>query len=217
MRWKDSSNSEMIKTELEEDYLREDHYSPLRKRKTVWPTSLNVGQKPYIMSGIGILILVILILVLFSSGNRNQSKLQSTQLTEKIQHLEERLIRLENIGERIDKLESQQEKIEQLTVKLNQIETSGALQNKRIAAQLNELHKRIGSNGSKDTAKKPVSKPPVQEQTPQIHQVRSGETLYAISRRYGIPVDTLRRLNKLAPNADIYPGQKILLNTSKTR
>jgi uncharacterized protein (TIGR00159 family) len=43
------------------------------------------------------------------------------------------------------------------------------------------------------------------------HLVRSGETLWGISRRYGVTVEELRRLNQLEPGAVIYPGQKISL------
>jgi LysM repeat protein len=45
--------------------------------------------------------------------------------------------------------------------------------------------------------------------TTSYHQVRSGETLYSISRRYGMQVDELRRLNQLGAQDAIYPGQKL--------
>lgn len=51
-----------------------------------------------------------------------------------------------------------------------------------------------------------------------VYQVKSGDTLYSISRRfmpiYGLSVNELRALNKLAPGMAIYPGQKIYLNSS---
>jgi LysM repeat protein len=43
------------------------------------------------------------------------------------------------------------------------------------------------------------------------HEVLAGETLYGISRRHGITVDDLRRLNKLEPEATIYPEQRLLI------
>lgn len=43
------------------------------------------------------------------------------------------------------------------------------------------------------------------------HLVRSGETLWGISRRYGVTVEELRRLNQLKPGEAIYPDQKISL------
>ncbi len=51
------------------------------------------------------------------------------------------------------------------------------------------------------------------------YRVSSGDTLYQISRRfgplYGLTVEELRKLNKLAPGAAIYPGQKLLLSPGK--
>jgi LysM repeat protein len=43
------------------------------------------------------------------------------------------------------------------------------------------------------------------------HRVRAGESLYGISRRYGVTIEELRRLNKLPQEATIYPDQKLLI------
>ena len=47
--------------------------------------------------------------------------------------------------------------------------------------------------------------------TPNIHVVKPGETLYRISRRYGVKVDTLRKWNKL-PDDIIEVGQKLIVS-----
>lgn len=46
------------------------------------------------------------------------------------------------------------------------------------------------------------------------HTVRSGETLWGISRRYGLTVEELRNLNNLSPKVTIYPDQKLLLGAT---
>jgi LysM repeat protein len=46
--------------------------------------------------------------------------------------------------------------------------------------------------------------------SPTIHVVKPGETLYRISRRYGVKVDTLRKWNKL-PDDIIEVGQKLIV------
>jgi len=43
------------------------------------------------------------------------------------------------------------------------------------------------------------------------HVVKPGETLYRISRRYGVKVDTLRKWNKL-PDDIIEVGQKLIVS-----
>lgn len=47
--------------------------------------------------------------------------------------------------------------------------------------------------------------------TPAIHEVRSGESLWTIARRYGLSIDFLRRLNRLGARAMVHPGQKLKL------
>lgn len=46
------------------------------------------------------------------------------------------------------------------------------------------------------------------------HLVQKGETLYGISRKYGIDIQTLTELNKLKGNV-IQPGQRLLLGESR--
>ena len=47
--------------------------------------------------------------------------------------------------------------------------------------------------------------------TPTTHEVRSGDSLWTIARRYGLGIDALRRLNKLGARAVVHPGQKLKL------
>ncbi|GAB4396001.1 MAG: hypothetical protein OHK0053_08360 [Microscillaceae bacterium] len=46
----------------------------------------------------------------------------------------------------------------------------------------------------------------------QIHIVQAGETLFGLSRRYGLSVETLRQLNGLSPTTPILVGQKLLIS-----
>jgi LysM repeat protein len=48
-----------------------------------------------------------------------------------------------------------------------------------------------------------------------MHAVQKGETIYGISRKYGIPADQLMKLNKLGPNDPIKPGQQLVLGPAK--
>ncbi len=71
-----------------------------------------------------------------------------------------------------------------------------------------------------NTARMPVSAPSPARQvmsgkppsSGRVHTVRSGETLYAIARRYGCSMQALARQNSIrGPNYPIRPGQKIRL------
>jgi len=48
------------------------------------------------------------------------------------------------------------------------------------------------------------------KETPRFYEVKSGDSLWIISRRYQIPVATLQKLNNLQ-NSNLKIGQKILL------
>ena len=65
----------------------------------------------------------------------------------------------------------------------------------------------------KFASKKPTPDQP-KERTVRYHNVRAGETLWGISRRYGLTIDELSRLNELAPGTVIYPGQKLKLDSA---
>lgn len=49
-------------------------------------------------------------------------------------------------------------------------------------------------------------------QTSTIHKVRSGESLWSISRKYDLSVTQLAALNKLSPSAPLHAGKKIIVH-----
>ncbi|MDL2296985.1 peptidoglycan DD-metalloendopeptidase family protein [Bacteroidales bacterium OttesenSCG-928-E04] len=53
---------------------------------------------------------------------------------------------------------------------------------------------------------------PQPQQTIRYHTVKKGETLYRISAKYNVPVETLIKINKLPANGAIREGQKLLVN-----
>jgi len=217
MKWKDSYNSGKMKAELEEDYFDEEHYSSLKKNKMGLSKFLKISEKPYVLTGMGILVLVMFIVVLFARGQQSTNQKQITALEESLNLLQDRLVRLENSGERIGNLELHQKKLEQFAGRLNHVEKSISLRMDRLAKQLDNLQKKITQTKPKASATQKTASPPKPRTGPRVHQVRRGETLYSIGRQYGVTIETLRRLNKLARGVTIYPGQKILLGPSKSR
>lgn len=67
------------------------------------------------------------------------------------------------------------------------------------------------SSGSKDAEIAAQSAAPVKAGTI-IHVVKPGETLFRISRRYGIEIEKLRKMNKL-PDDIIEVGQRLVVGT----
>ncbi|MEM6910586.1 MAG: LysM peptidoglycan-binding domain-containing protein [Verrucomicrobiota bacterium] len=53
--------------------------------------------------------------------------------------------------------------------------------------------------------------PPVSRGTGTLHTIQRGETLFSISRRYGVPVATLTSANQLSDPSKIFAGQKLTI------
>ena len=76
----------------------------------------------------------------------------------------------------------------------------------------NETHNTLPKKMAEEKSQKAESSKVSEKNTnKRYHTVRSGETLYSISRRNDLTVQKIRRLNKLNNSSLIYPGQKLLL------
>ena len=71
-----------------------------------------------------------------------------------------------------------------------------------------QADKKVSTESPKKSKYKAVKK--------RYHEVKKGETLYRISKQYGITVDELRRLNKLSPTQPIEVGQKLLVSKASS-
>ncbi len=184
----------------EEESSQYDAYSALEDRKT--------GRKAvyfYVAAGLGLLILV-LAFVIFGNGSDRQALAKRMETLEKrLDDMEFRLANLvqsaagndldslhkanQDLGRRFDALERK------LEGRLNQINTA-----------LTRLQKKPPPAPPKPAA--PSVQAPAKPKT-RLHTVQKGETLYQISRKYGLSVDNLRKLNGIDQDFKIYPGQKI--------
>jgi LysM repeat protein len=119
------------------------------------------------------------------------------------QRFDEMTMNLTNLELRIGCLEKQNAEL--------QTKISNSVIVNKVETQVSALEKQItpsqaDKKSSTDTSKKSKA---VKKR---YHEVKRGETLYRISKQYGITVDELRRLNKLSPNQPIEVGQKLLVS-----
>ena len=61
-------------------------------------------------------------------------------------------------------------------------------------------------------AKPPTPSKPTASAEKKYHTVQKGETLYGISKKYGISVEELRKLNNLSKDPSLRTGQKLLVS-----
>jgi len=72
----------------------------------------------------------------------------------------------------------------------------------------------------KSPAAEPKAKPltpskPAASAEKKYHTVQKGETLYGISKKYGISVEELRKLNNLSKDPSLRTGQKLLVSPGR--
>ena len=112
---------------------------------------------------------------------------------------------LDLINGRLEQLEN---KIEQLEVRSSETKDSVTT----VGSLIKTLEERIDAL-SQNIEKAPVPKQALSQEKKQYHKVVRGDTLYSISRKYGLSVDEIRRLNNLNENQPIQPGQKVMVTT----
>ena len=104
-------------------------------------------------------------------------------------------------------------RLEQLEQKIAQLEAQSA-ETKEYLTTLGSYTKALEERT--DTLAEHIDKDPLPKQTvsqekKQYHKVVRGDTLYSISRKYGLSVEEMCRLNNLKQNQSIQPGQKLMV------
>ena len=182
---KQRDKMDTLEADFEVGFSDEEGYSARRKNKGNRFAGKLPGKSGFsLLTGVVILGLFVLVAVLFPRSSNVDSGNRMRSLERRIKQLEERLYRL-------DRIEADLEQVEEKNKQFNTF---------------------IDTFRTLETPSKSSTAQTAEKQTKAIyHEVLAGETLYGIGLRYGIKVDELRRLNKLEPEATIYPEQKLLI------
>ncbi|HDQ40141.1 MAG TPA: LysM domain-containing protein [Desulfonatronum sp.] len=187
-----------------------------------------------ILGGIGVVVLVLLV-VIFSSGKDTVSERQLQDILARLDVLESRLVGLENqeggrqqalvrmqgdfsiLTMRVDKLSREmKEQFADVAAKKEQPSSATAAPKPAAQQQPQQAAPPAAPKpaaGTSPTQSKPQAATPVKPAAskPVLHEVRAGETLYRISRTYGVTVDEIRQLNKIGTDDLIHPGQLLTI------
>jgi LysM repeat protein len=129
----------------------------------------------------------------------------------RIKKLEDRIVKLEVIEYRLTQIWEQAESFDQCKHRLDKLEVF--LSNTDyLLKDPNPLPKKIAEINPPKVENSIPAKIPSKIAQKRYHTVTSGETLYSISLRYGLPAEKIRLLNKLTEASVIHPGQRLLLS-----
>jgi len=151
-----------------------------------------------ILGGLVLLMLIILFAHIYRGGN-NLSGEDLKGLRTDLAHLEKRLWTLE---EKITFLEARGRDMQQSILGAERSRETISASLKELNQEIGQFEERIESIEGKRKA----------QTTKEYYEVRPGDTLYRISQKYGIALDELRRLNGLAPDHLLRPGQKLIVS-----
>ena len=198
--------SENDDTEGEEDLGRQEYYDN--------QTGLlrNKSNLPYIIGGIGLVIIVILLVIVLARPSNVVNSEQLQALEERVQGLEKRLATIGLIDQALVRIDDNEKELSLIMERVDRFEGTVTTQIDQIIKELGKLHQKAGTApAAKVKTPQPVAKSTPEKQA-RVHEVRAGETLYSISRRYDLTVDQLRTYNNIGKDAAIRPGQKLKLS-----
>ena len=110
-----------------------------------------------------------------------------------------------------DGWEEQSKAFEQFRERFERLEASLSLSLDHISKVPDTMPPKIAEQRPGKAESSKSSKVSKKTSKKHYHTVNVGETLYGISRKYGLTVKNIQLMNKLNDRFVIYPGQKLLL------
>jgi LysM repeat protein len=217
MEWKDSG--EKTDQGEQEEYFDEEEYSPWAEGKG--QNKENKLTKPpvlFILLAVAIVALVAVLLMLLLSGDSNPVSQQKLDALEgRIMALEERLDKYEAIDEKVTRIWEQAKSFEKFKDRFDRSEASMSLRMDHLTMSLETMQKQFTASPKKTAsppvgpASKKTTASPIPKTKIKYHQVKAGETLYSISKQYGLTVEELLKLNRMEAGSVIVTGQKLIV------
>jgi LysM repeat protein len=173
---------------------------------------LDPRKKSLILKAAGLLLLIILLMVFFGGGSGDKDAAKELEAVKSsLEGLEKHLARFEALEQKVFSSGRQIGELQATVISLEMATKSLEAVTSSMKNQMEKLAQPAVPNPQGQSAP-PKKKPASVER--QLHEVRRGETLFGISKKYGMSADELRRLNHLSENS-IQPGQRLVVYTGK--
>jgi LysM repeat protein len=221
----------------DEDYYPEDAYSPWKKGN-VESFMSNLSKSSgllLVIVGAGVFVLLAFFVFLPMLKSPADTK-PIKEMEAKLNKMETRLADMEQNYQKVAQLALQEDKFEQVSVRLDKLGASTTQRLDQLTREIESFHKQAVVPKTDSATKPPavqVKTEPAAKQptvtktetvspaktieptdkktsTEKFHEVKPQETLYSISKSYGMTVDELKRLNNMSPSDNtVRIGQKL--------
>ena len=185
----------------DEDLTQHENYAALEDRKAGRKTMYFI-----VAAGLGLVILVLAFVMLSNQADSQEMATKLSLMEKRLDDMEFRLGNLVQSATAGSDLSSLQKADENLSRRFDALE-------KKLEGRLNQMNAALVKVQKQRAAAPPppvkVAKPAPTPPKTRLHTVQKGETLYKISRKYGMSVDELRKLNGIGQDFKIIAGQKL--------
>ena len=220
MRFDDSIKDDSIEEKRDENYFDGIEHSSFMKKQSGLKLSSGTG-KPLLLYLIGVIVVLVLVGMVVLKPGKPIDPDRLTGMDARIKQMEDRMIDLGLMEKKLVGIEAQGERFDRLIKRVDTMESNLTAILERFASQKQEPQKpveKIVPQSTREVPKKVVAetKPSASKASDIYHHVRSGDTLYSISRRYDLSVAELKQLNpSISGKKTIFPGQKLRIKKNR--
>jgi LysM repeat protein len=203
-----------FKSKPHEDFLDEEEhsYSHQEKKDNFGSELAKIFEEiPLAWLGTGALLILIIVVLFFFSSWNGVDKKQISAIENRLTKLENKIAALENINDGITRMNDSAANFDRFKKRFDQTEAALDSRMDHIDKNFELLQKQMVQARPQKSEPSKTAATAQKMDKKQYHTVVHGETLFGISRKYGLSVNDLRRLNKLDDKAEIQPGQKLLV------
>jgi LysM repeat protein len=188
-----SADTQEIFGEMQEDLARQKADVP-RGRNSQPPES---SGRSVLLWGVIAIILILLIVLLFRGGDKAVTEELKT-LKARVEQMETRLSALETTARKTEAVEGQIKGLQQSVLKVEGAQRS-------LAERINKIAQEAEKPSTPQAAQK--------KSTPQVkvHEVKPGETIFSIAKKYNLTTNQLVKLNNMTKKDTIQAGQKLVV------
>jgi LysM repeat protein len=199
----EKKENEMESLNFSEEMEDELAYTRPKSRNSTAFAGPDLPLKWIVIGAAAFLFLVVISFSVFGGGGGVSSE-EFDSLRSTVAALQQQVAQVETMSERVNTLERQEAEFANTLNNMNQ--TLGT-----VSQRLASLTQKFESSRSKSVSTA-SSKPPASPKGTVVHEVKAGETLYGIAKKYNTTSKDLLRMNELGGNATIHPGQKLVVS-----